>query len=145
MNVSYRLMDGTKDWGWVKARLDLLRVEDTSGIIAEELVTGKILAACILDTWTVDAVACHVIIDNPMVFKYHFAERVFGYVFEVRNKTKMIGSIPSNNRKALKLNKHLGFEEVATIADVFGNGVGCTIMQLERKNCKYLDNEVTHG
>lgn len=141
MNIGFRFMDGATDWGWIRKHVEVLRVEDTSGIVAVDSNTGELLAACVLDNWTPNSVQCHLVIANPLVFKHGYAERVYGYVFNEKDISKMIGTVPSNNTKAIKLNKHFGFTELVCIADVFREGVGCVLMELKRENCKYLGKE----
>ena len=59
------------------------------------------------------------------------------YVFTQAGRLKMLGYVPADNEKALKLNKHLGFTELVRIEDGYKLGVDYVLMELKRENCPY--------
>jgi RimJ/RimL family protein N-acetyltransferase len=95
------------------------RCEDTRGIVAED---GEIQAICVLDNWSANSCMIHIWINNPFVLKYGFAETIFEYVFG-GGRNKIIGLTPSDNPKALKFIKHIGFVEKYRIRDGYAVGV----------------------
>jgi ribosomal protein S18 acetylase RimI-like enzyme len=72
-----------------------------------------------------------------MVLRHGFQEEVFRFVFGSGRKV-IIGRTPSDNEKALKFNRHMGFEEIARIPDAYEEGIDCVITQLRKDNCKWL-------
>jgi RimJ/RimL family protein N-acetyltransferase len=50
----------------------------------------------------------------------------------------MLGITPSDNVKACKLHKHLGFTEIARIKDAYDVGVDQIVFQMLREDCKYI-------
>jgi hypothetical protein len=52
----------------------------------------------------------------------------------------MFGLVPDNNEKALKLDKHIGFHEVARVPDAICDGVGYIVMRLDKENCRWRTN-----
>ena len=137
MNVGFRFMDGTRDWGWICEQVRILRVEDTTGIVAVNSDTGELLAACVMDNWTCSSVQCHLTITDMMAVRHGFIQKITDYVFTEQDKKFMYGLVPSNNEKALKLNKHFGFTEKTRLHGTFGEGLDYVILELNRENCPY--------
>lgn len=137
MNVQFRQFDGPSDWGWVKSHMPLLRVEDTSGIIAVDLDTNTTVAGCIFDTWTHTSVCAHQIIENPMVLRHGWFEECVDYVYNVCEKQLIIGLVPADNVKALELNAKIGFVELARVPDAVNVGVDLVLLTMTRDQCRF--------
>tara|TARA_R110000851_G_scaffold288960_1_gene443086 strand:- start:5486 stop:5905 length:420 start_codon:yes stop_codon:yes gene_type:complete len=138
MNIELRQFIGEYDWGWVKQRVDIHRVEDTCGIMAVDLDTNTTVAACILDSWTPNSVQGHMVIDNSLVLRHQFLECCANYIYDVRGVKYVMGVVPDNNKKAIKMNKHMGYTVIAEVPDVIEDGCGVVIMQLTKENCTFL-------
>ena len=108
--------------------------EDTKGITA---LDPEPVGVCLLDSWTKNSVQIHIWIDNPFVLKHGFAEEVFGFVFGSGRKM-VIGSTPSDNKKALKFIKHIGLKEVYRIPDAFNDGVDAVITMMKKDDCRWI-------
>lgn len=63
---------------------------------------------------------------------------VFDYPFNKLGVKVIIGSVCASNEEALRLNRHLGFEIVATIPDAHLDG-DLVIMAMRREQCKWLN------
>ena len=137
MNVGFRFMDGTRDWGWINDRVRLLRVEDTTGIVAVNSDTGELIGAVVMDNWTPNAVQCHFTMKSMIAIRHGLLNKAFEHVFSTKGKKIMYGLIPSNNEKSLKLALHLGFTEKTRLHDTFGEGLDYVILELKRENCPY--------
>lgn len=107
-----------------------LVVEDTTGITAFD--RKEVQAVCVLDTWSPTCCQIHIWIKNPFVLKHGYAEEVFGFVFG-SGRIKIIGQTPSDNAKALKFIKHIGFEEIFRVKDAADVGVDLVITELTRE------------
>ena len=130
MNIQFRSFVGQYDWGWVQQQVPVLRVEDTCGIMAVDLDTNTTVGACIMDNWTDNSVQCHFMITSPLVLKHGFLDCAYSFIFNDRKCKFIYGMVPSNNDKALKLNKHMGFTEKMRMPDAYADGVDFVIMEL---------------
>ena len=137
MNVRFDRLHFVRDWDWVSEHLPLNRSEGNTGLIAYNADTGERLAAMINEDWTPTSVTCHFIVTNPVALRHKFHTRCADYVFNDCGRIKMYGAIKSTNHKAIKLDKHFGFVEVARLRDAYDIGVDSVIMELHRDNCPY--------
>jgi hypothetical protein len=100
-----------------------------------------IVGACVADSFTVTTCIVHIAVINPMILRHGFLQQIAEYLFIDRDRLKIIGIVPSDNEKALKLNKHIGFEKVAQLKDFYDVGVDYVILELERDKCRWLQKE----
>ncbi len=140
--VAFRAMTDL-DWLWIKARAKPIRCEDTQGIMAYEGESGKVLAGCALDSFTVTSCLSHMAIDNPNVLRHGFLQALAWHIFVTCGRTNVMGIVPSTNDRALKFNRHIGFREVSRIPDGYDVGIDYVVMQMTRDECKWL--EVSNG
>lgn len=91
----------------------------------------------VLDNWLKGSVQIHLVVVRPIVARHGFPEAVFNAAFG-EDRPMVLGWVPSVKTKALKLNKHLGFNEIHRLDEGFSPGVDYVLMQLLRKDCKYL-------
>ena len=114
--------------------------EDTKGITA---LDGDNVpqAVCVFDSWSHNSCIIHIWINNPFVLKHGFAEEVFNFVFsEESGRTKIIGITPSDNLKAVKFIKNIGFKEVYRISDGYKVGVDYVVTEMNKDKCRYYNN-----
>lgn len=116
--------------------------EDTRGIVA--IKDGVPVAICVLDSWTTTLCEIHIWIANPMVLRRGFQQEVFGYVFGEADRLKIIGKTPSNNEKALKFIKHMGFQEIFRVKDGYDVGVDIVVSEINRDDCEYYGKQERH-
>ena len=134
-----RQMNYQGDWHWVCGYLNMSLSDNTTGLVAED--DGRILAAMVCENWTENSVQCHFIVEDKKALKHGFHYECARYVFSIGDREKMIGIVPSDNEKALKLDRHFGFEELVRIKDAFKKGTDAVIMELHRDNCPYWEPE----
>ena len=65
-----------------------------------------------------------------------FLKKVFDYPFNSLKLKVIIGTVAGSNKKALKLNRHLGFKDVAFIPDAHENG-DLVILEMRPEYCKW--------
>ena len=145
MKIQYGAFSMQRDWGWVCAQVPLTYVEDTCGIMAVDLETGKTVGAVIFDNWTANSVQTHFIITTPMLLRHGFLEQAYDFIFNEKGCKFMYGLVPSNNHKACTLNKHMGFTEKTRMTDAYADGVDFILMELKRENCKFLNNHLSEA
>jgi RimJ/RimL family protein N-acetyltransferase len=141
MNVEMRFFNGPEDWPWFTQYNPIKRCEDTGGIVAWNPETGERLAACITDNWRPNSVQCHTVIRNRMVLRRGFLEHCFNFMFNVGKVSKIYAFVPGTNRRAVKLNKKLGFTVKTTLDDAFAVGIDLLLMELTRENCRFIEAE----
>jgi L-amino acid N-acyltransferase YncA len=129
-----------REWSWFKERTHVIRCEDTQGICA--YMDGNLAAMAVFDSFTVDSCSVHLAIDNPMVLRHGFLEAIAYHAYIVCGRTRLFGLVPDNNKRALKLDKHIGFKEVARIPHAVSENVGYIVMELHRRDCRFLPEEV---
>jgi|TARA_R110000782_G_scaffold110187_1_gene199354 RimJ/RimL family protein N-acetyltransferase len=111
--------------------------DDSRGIIAFD-EHDNMVAGSVMDSWTDNSCMIHVFIGNPFALKHGFAHEVFNYAFNIANRGVIIGCTPADNKKALKFNANMGFEEQTRIKDGYAEGVDFVITQLRKENCKFI-------
>jgi hypothetical protein len=137
--IAFKPLETEDEHKWVKEIIRPVWCEDSVGLMAYD-DTG-IVGACVADSFTVTTCIVHIAVINPMILRHGFLEQIAEYLFIHRDRRKIIGIVPSDNVKALKLNKHIGFEKVAQLADFYDVGVDYVILELERDKCRWLQKE----
>lgn len=135
--ITFRPLNGKTDWEWVKTRAHILLVEDTTGLVAER--DGKIQAVAVFDSFTVNACNVHMAIENPMVIKYGFLHEIGHYLFNVRDRKRIFGLVPSNNAKAMRLDKHIGMSEIARVPNALAEGIDYVVLEMTREECRWIE------
>lgn len=136
MNVQFLRLDDLY-WSEVQEAVKCIPMADTRGIVAVD-DEGKLLAAGVADTFSHTTCQVHMVIKNPMVLRHGWLEEIFNYVFVTCNRLAIVGMVPGDNDKALKLNKHVGYEEVYRIKEGFNVGVDYVIMEMRREQCRWI-------
>tara|TARA_R110000824_G_scaffold175624_1_gene354291 strand:- start:9209 stop:9649 length:441 start_codon:yes stop_codon:yes gene_type:complete len=123
---------------WIKENLDPIFCDDTRGILALDGSTGEVLAAAVMDQWTINSCQTHIVIKNPWVIRHGFMHEVAHYIFKDSKRKMVFGLTPSNNKKAIKFNKHIGFREIGRLPEAYEDGVDYIIYQMDEADCKFL-------
>ena len=130
MNIGFRALNLRTDWPWCNDQIGLVRVEDTSGIIAFDQDTNKQLAAVLFDNWTGNSVQAHMIITNPLVIKHGFLTLAYDFAFKHKKLKYIYGLVPADNVKAVKFNKHMGWTIKTRLPEAYADGVDYLVMQV---------------
>ena len=67
----------------------------------------------------------------------NFLWAAFDFPFNKLGVRVILATIAGNNNKSLKLSRHLGFQEIATIADAHNEG-DLVILEMRPQHCKWL-------
>jgi hypothetical protein len=138
MEIQFKPMTENCEWEFFKSKTQVIRCEDTQGIVAYS-ITGKILAACVADSFSPDSCNVHMFIDNPVVIKHGFLHEIGRHMFETCGRSHIFGLVPSNNEKAIKFDKHIGFTEVARIPDGVGTGTDYVVLRMNKEDCPWIN------
>lgn len=117
------------------AELEYVPAPNLKGITL--LSDGEPVIVIGYDCWTSGSVAMHQWIKHPKYVQRDILREAFRYPFEIGNLQVVIAVVRSDNPKALKLDKRIGFQEVAVIPNAYGPGVDMHILQLPRHQCKW--------
>jgi len=129
-----------EEWAWMEARANPIRDEFSTGICAYDQ-TGKICAAFVADSFTVDGCGVHLAIDNPMAIRRGFIHECLHFIFVTRGRKRCFGIVPSNNLKAIRFNEHIGFRIVAKLEDAYATGVDYIYMRMDADNNRWVTPE----
>lgn len=124
-------------WDWVKMRAAPLLCEDTCGIMAIR-DTGDILAAAVFDSFTNTTCMVHLAIENPLAIRSGLLTEAANYLFHTRNRERIFGMTPSNNDRALKFNRHMGWVELYRVENAYDVGVDYVVQVITKADCKWL-------
>ncbi len=126
------------EWEWMRQRARPVRCEDSQGIVAYD-DRQKIAACCVADSFNTDSCNVHIAIDRPLAIKYGFLHEIARHIFITCNRQRMFGLVPADNEKALRLDTHMGFYEVARVPDGYATGVDYVVLRMDRETCPWLE------
>lgn len=133
--MEFKMISSDEEWRWFQSVTHVIRCEDTQGIIAYD--ERGIQAMCVADSFSVDSCNVHFAVPNPLAIRSGIFTVFADWVFDALGKKRMFGLVPDNNEKALKLDKHIGFHEVARVPDAIADGVGYIVMRLDKEDCRW--------
>ena len=136
--IQFKALDNQHEWEWFKGRTHVIQCEDSQGIVAVS-AEGNILAICVADSFSPDSCNVHMAIDNPIVIRSGFLSECGRHLFHHLKRNHIFGLVPSNNARALKFNKHIGWREVARIPDGVGTGTDYVILRMDKAECRWID------
>ncbi len=121
-------------WICERARLAL-----TPGFQALEAVTpdGRILGMVAYDGYRPNSVCMHVALERPSAAR-HLIVPAFRAAFLDLNRGIVYGQVLSSNPRALDLDLHLGFREVARLKDAWEPGIDIHVLEMRREECRWL-------
>lgn len=122
---------------------------NSAGIVAYDPDTAETLAVLVAQEWTFTACHVHQVVLRPFVMRHGWFEEIARWLFTTGSRLKLYATVPSNNSRALSLNKKLGFKEVARLEQAYDKDIDFILMELKREECPYWVQpelaEVAHG
>jgi RimJ/RimL family protein N-acetyltransferase len=115
----------------------------SSDVVIARVVQDELAGGALLQAWTGASASIHM-----AGFWDRWANRdllwcTFDYCFLQLGLKCLIAQVPSDNEVALKIDKRMGFREVARIPDVFHTG-DCVILQMYKEDCRWLSVRPRH-
>jgi len=135
--ITFKALNHPAEWAFIKSRAFVKAMEDSQGIVAVD--GDRIVAVCVVDSFTNDKCNVHVAIDNPMVIRRGFFQEIAYHLFITCGCNRIFGLVPESNKKAVKMDKHMGFEEVGRIPHAFGEGDDCVVLCMEKAKSRWLN------
>jgi RimJ/RimL family protein N-acetyltransferase len=99
---------------------------------------GNLVAVVVFTNFIPNACAMHIasVGDNWMSKDLLWA--CFDYPFNKLEKKVILATMEASNEEAIKLNRHLGFQDKALIEDAHENG-DLLLMAMRKEDCKWLN------
>ena len=103
------------------------------------VANGKLLGGVVFTAWTGrgGSVGGHVASWHPRWLTRDLLFVSFDYAFNGLAVKKVFGTVPSDNMKAISLNRRWGYKEEARVSGVYP-GADMVLMSLVREDCRYL-------
>ena len=134
--IEFKPLATEEEWAWVRERAHPIACEDSGGVVAYD--DRGIQAICVWDSFTVDACSVHFAIDNPFVIRAGFFDEVARHLFVTCGRNRIFGLVPADNERAIKLDLHMGFEEVARVPDGYAKDIDYIVMRMDRETSRWL-------
>jgi RimJ/RimL family protein N-acetyltransferase len=100
------------------------------------VIDGKIRAVVMYCNFFGKSCCIHVHGEDNHWATKSFLKAVFHYPFNILKLKVIIGTVAGNNEKALRLDRHLGFRDVAIIPDAHDEG-DLVILEMRPEYCKW--------
>jgi len=143
MDIVFAAMKNSDEWNWMFKRAEPILTVKSKGIVVRDMSTdlNDIVAMAVFDNWTETSVQMHMAIDKVMVLRHGFLEEIAKYVYTQAKRDIILACVPSDNTKALRLNKKIGMTAVHTIKEGFKKGVDYVLLELRKEDCRWLHEE----
>ena len=67
---------------------------------------------------------------------------VFNYAFTGRGRELLIGIVSSENKEAMRFDKHLGFSELFRLPGMHDDGADLVVLGMYRHECRYIQQDL---
>lgn len=104
--------------------------DSTNGVVAYDFETAETLAVLVAQEWTYSSVQVHQVILNPLVIRHGWFQQIGDWLFTRAHRLALYAPVPSNNERAVKINRKLGFRVVTRLKDAYDRGVDVVLMEL---------------
>jgi len=101
-----------------------------------QVLDGQIRAVVVYCGFFGKSCMIHVGAEGQHWMTKDFLKETFNYPFNKLKLKVIIGTVAGSNTKALKLDRHLGFKDVATIPDAHDDG-DLVILEMRPEYCKW--------
>jgi RimJ/RimL family protein N-acetyltransferase len=99
---------------------------------------GKIIGIVGYDNWTPASVQMHVWAEKGAWAGGKLLKEAFTYPFVQCKRIVAYGVIPSDNERALKFIRHVGFQEITRLRDGWSSGVDLVVNEIRPGTCRWL-------
>jgi hypothetical protein len=98
---------------------------------------GELRVGVVFEGFTGTSANIHVAAVNAHAFTREFFEVVFGYAFNQLKLKRLTGLVAANNDRALKFDRHLGFENETVLKDGCEDG-DVIVLVMRPETCRFL-------
>ena len=111
--------------------------DQIDGICIGNELSGKLKAVVVYCGFSGKSCVIHIASEGQHWMTKGFLRMAFEYPFKNLGLKVILATICANNEKSLRLSRHLGFQEVATIADAHNDG-DLVILKMRSEDCKWI-------
>lgn len=111
--------------------------EQIDGTCIGNELNGKLRAVVVYCGFSGQSCVIHIASEGHHWMTKGFLKIAFEYPFKILKLKVILATIAGNNEKSLRLSRHLGFQEVATIADAHNDG-DLVILKMRFEDCKWI-------
>lgn len=122
-----------RDFGWLQTRAGCLLTATARAMKVVD-ASGRILGMVAYDDFTKGSCVVHQAVDAPVAWR-RLIPAVFIFAFDVVGVSVAVGTVPANNKRAMRLTKRLGFRETYRVRDGWAPGVDMVLHELRREDC----------
>jgi RimJ/RimL family protein N-acetyltransferase len=115
--------------------VELVPTVNLRGVTLE--VNGEAVLIVGYDGWTDGSCVMHQWAKHPKYFGRDILREAFRYAFGVAGLQTVIGTVRSDNPKALEVDRKIGFLTAAVVPNAYGPGVDLHLLHLPRHLCKW--------
>lgn len=124
-------------WGFLRAHgVDIPRSEDFRALGRLSPHTKDLIGVVGYNGFCGKTCQMHMAGDGNWVNR-EFLFAAFDYPFNQLKLNMVLGPVAGDNARALKLDAHLGFKEVARVKDGWDDGVDLIVLGLKREDCRW--------
>jgi RimJ/RimL family protein N-acetyltransferase len=106
---------------------------------------GELIGAVAFNAFDGRTCAIHVAGSNNFWINREFLKATFEYPFNDCDLVEIYGPVPGNNYKAIRLNKHLGFDTLRRVRHGWDKDTDLIIMVMNKSQCRWLNIKEKRG
>lgn len=95
---------------------------------------GRVRGMVAYDDFTRNSCVVHQAVESPIAWRT-LIPTCFVYPFEELHLGVVIGTVPANNARALRMTQRLGFRETYRVREAWAPGVDMVVHELRRADC----------
>lgn len=131
-----KAVNGTNAIGWLEQRAHCVLTPKAKAIAVVD-GAGRICAMAAYDAITRGSCEMHFALDTPHAGRALLGA-AFDYPFKDLGLCVLLGMIPADNTKSLRLAQHLGFRETYRVRSGWTESVDLVIHEMRRDECRWL-------
>ena len=122
-------------YDWLNERIALPFSTDFKAM--GRVVDGQLVGVVGFTGYNEASIQMHMAGAGPHWMTRHFIREAFRYPFVTCRCSVVLASVPSGNTEALKIDRKLGFKEIAIIEGAHPDGA-LHLLALRREDCKWV-------
>jgi len=134
--ATHSIREKPEYWEWVASRAKVVKSQWDRGLVSVN-DAGEVGGGVIFDNFTLTSCTVHIAIENPLILRAGFFNEVARFLFDVCEREVLLGITPGDNVKALRFNRHVGWEEIARIPNGQDHGVDLVIQTMRPDQCRW--------
>lgn len=122
----------TFDFGWLATRAHCLITGDFKAIKVVDEEDSSIVGMVGYCNWKPNSVEAHIAVDKPIAWRA-LKGPAFTYPFIQAGRKIIFGVCTSDNKKSLRIIRHLGFRETHRVKDGWSDGIDMVLHEIRKE------------